>query len=431
MPISGLIIIAIVMLTLLLLGFPMMVPLVAGSLIAVIFYLPSLEVDVVVRQTLLGISPIVLVCIPLFLFAADLMCRGQSATRLIDFVKAWVGHLPGGLAICAVSGCVLFGSVSGSAQAGVVAIGGPLRRPLLEAGYGQSFTHGIIVSSAGIALLIPPSMDAIIYGVAARVSIGALFMAGIGSGLLVFVLFSIYSIIYSKVKTVGMYQKVGWSERIRATKRAGLTFGLPLIIMGGIFGGVFSPTEAAAVAVVYALFVETAVYREIRMKHILQSALSTGLVTGIVFILVGFGQALSFVLSYGQVPQMILPPILGTDPSPLRLIIVILASYFVASMFVDAIVAIWIFTPIFAVYVAQAGIDPIFLGAMVILQTAIGVTSPPFGPTIFTAVAIFRRPFLEVARGVPPFLILMLVANVLVYFFPPIVTFLPSMMLGS
>ena len=407
MSLSAIVLIVAVMFILLLLGFPMMVTMAVGSLIAFLFYLPGLSMNTVMSQMLLGISPIALISVPLFLFAAELMCRGQSATRLVDFVRAWVGHLPGGLAISTALGCTLFGALSGSAQATVVAIGKPIRPVMLEASYSQSFTSGIIVSAAGIALLIPPSIDAIVYGVAAKTSIGDLFLAGIGSGLVVFFLFSIYSIVYSKVKGIGTYPRANWSKRKIATRRALLTFGFPVIIIGGIFTGTFSPTEAAAVSVAYALVVEAGIYRGVDIKGFAECAVSAGMVTAIIFILVGFGQVFSFVLSYARVPQTVLPLLLGPSPSVLRLILIIMASYFVLCMLVADIVVIFVLTPIFAPYVTQLGIDPIWLGAMVILQTSIGVTSPPFGVTIFTATAIFKRPFWEVTKGVPPLLVLM------------------------
>ena len=426
-----LILIAALMFVLLLAGLPMWVPFLIAPLMALWVFYPDVNLHIVFpQQVIVGLQPLTLTCVPMFIFAADLICRGQAAEKLVNAVKSWVGHLPGGVAISAAGGCTVFGSVSGSAQATVVAIGKPMRPALLEAGYSSSWAFGIIVSSAGIALLIPPSLASIIYGVAAETSIGAVFLAGFGSGLLVFFLFSIYSVIYSKIKGVGRLPKASWSERFRTTRAALPVFGFPVIILGGIYSGLFSPTEAAAVCVAYAIIVEAAIYRDINFKDIVLSAIASGLIMGIVLFLVGLGRFMSWVLAYAGVPGMILPPLLGPDPTQLRLIIIVMVAYFFACMFVDIVIALYVLTPIFAPYVIQLGIDPVYMGALVVLQSCLGVTSPPFGINIFTAAAVFKRPFWEVTKGVFPFIALMLLANVIIIAVPDIVMWLPDAMLG-
>jgi len=424
----ALILITVAMFVLLFAGFPMMLSLIVPALIAIIFFLHNVSVtNTVVGQIIIGIRPMTLICIPMFLFAAELMTKGKTAIRLVEFVRAWIGHIYGGLAISTVLSCTLFGAVSGSAQATVVAIGKPLHEPLKKAGYPSSFIYGLIVASSGIALLIPPSLTAVIYAVAAKCSVGALFLAGVGSGTAVFLLFSIYIFFYARHKKIGISPKYTLRERMKATKNSIPALGFPLIILGGIFSGIFSPTEAAATAVIYAILIEAFIYRDIKMKDILDSALSAGVITAVVFILIGMGQVLSFVLTYAGVPQMIIPRILGSNPSQLSLIILMMITYFIACMFVDVIVAIYVLTPIFYPFVMQLGIDPVFLGALVILQSAIGVATPPFGANIFTAIAIFRRPYLEVVRGLPWFIVLGLIICALMIAFPEAVLFLGNL----
>lgn len=423
-----LIVITVAMFGLLFAGFPMMIPLIVPAIIAITFFLPTVSAtNTLVGQIIIGIRPMTLICVPMFIFASEVMTRGKSSTKLVEFVKAWIGHIPGGLAISTALSCTLFGAVSGSAQATVVAIGKPLHDSLLKEGYPPSFTYGLIVASSGIALLIPPSLTAVIYGVAAQCSVGALFLAGFSTGLAVFLLFAIYCFIYARSKNIGTSAKYTLQERMKASKDSILALGFPLIILGGIFSGIFSPTEAAAVAVAYAIIVEAVIYRDIKMKEIIESALSAGAITAVVFILIGMGQVLSFVLTYSGVPQMIIPRILGPNPSQLSLIILIMIVYFIACMFVDVIVAIYVLAPIFAPFVTQLGINPIFLGALVVLQSAIGIASPPFGASLFTAIAIFRRPYFEVARGLPWFIVLALIVCVIMIAFPEIVLFLPNL----
>lgn len=419
------ILIAVAMFFLLFTGFPMMLSLIVPAILAITYFLPTVgATNTIVGQILIGIRPMTLICIPMFLFAAELMTRGKTAERMVEFVKAWIGHIYGGIAISTVLSCTLFGAVSGSAQATVVAIGKPLHEPLKKAGYPASFIYGLIVASAGIALLIPPSLTAVIYAVSAQCSVGALFLAGVGSGTLTFLLFSIYCFIYSKRKKIGVSPMCTLKERINVTIKSIPALGFPLIILGGIFSGIFSPTEAAATAVMYAILIEAVIFKDINMKGIMEAALSAGVITAVVFILIGMGQVLSFVLAYAGVPQMIVPRILGPNPSQLNLILLIMVTYFIAGMFVDVIVAIYVLTPIFSPFVTKLGIDPVFLGALVILQSAIGVATPPFGANIFTAIAVFRRPYLEVAKGLPWFIVLGLVVCAIMIAFPEAVLFL-------
>jgi tripartite ATP-independent transporter DctM subunit len=202
--------------------------------------------------------------------------------------------------------------------------------------------------------------------------------------------------------------------------------GFPLLIIGGIYSGIFSPTEAAAASVAYALFLEIIWYRSLTSEKIVDAFLQTGVITGVVFILVGAGQALSWMLSFLQIPQQIMPVILGADPSALRVIWAVIVTYFIACMFVDPIVAIYVLSPIFQPYVVSTGIDPVLLGTLVCLQTAIGSATPPFGCDIFTAQLIFRRPYFEVIRHTPPFIIILLIVTALLVMFPSIVLYLPN-----
>ena len=355
----------------------------------------------------------------------------NPAGRLIQMIKAFVGHLPGGLPITTNASCTLFGAVSGSTQATVAAIGGTMRPMLLEAGYESSFTLGLIINSSDIAFLIPPSIGFIVYGVATSTSIGMLFLAGVFPGLLILVLFSVYCYFYSKMKKVGMLPKASWSQRVQAIKGGLPVMGFPVIIVGGIYAGYLSPTEAAAAAVFYALFLEAVVYRAITFTRIIDAFLQTGVITGVVFILVGAGQAFSWMVGFMQIPQQLLPPLFGTDPSMLRVTVIIVIVYFVACMFVDPIVAIFILSPIFQPYVVGAGVDPILLGTLVTLQAAIGSATPPFGCDIFTAQLIFRRPYLEVIGHALPFLLILILATIILIACPGIALFLPSLAVGG
>jgi tripartite ATP-independent transporter DctM subunit len=419
--------------TMLLFGFPFMVTLLGSLILYIYVYMPDFAPKLMVtmvQQVITGVTPPALVCVPMFILSASIITSGESAGRLIRMIKTFVGHMPGGLAITTNASCTLFGAVSGSTQATVAAIGGTMRPMLLEAGYKSSFTLGLIINASDIAFLIPPSIGFIVYGVATSTSIGMLFLAGVFPGLMILLMFSTYCFVYSKIKKVGVLPRANWSERWQAIKDGLPVMGFPVIIVGGIYAGYFSPTEAAAASVAYALFLETVVYKSLTFERIVDAFLQTGVITGVVFILVGAGQAFSWMIGFMQIPQQILPPLFGTDPSMLRVIFIVVVVYFVACMFVDPIVAIFILSPIFQPYVVSAGVDPILLGTLVTLQAAIGSATPPFGCDIFTAQLIFRRPYVEVIGHALPFILMLILATVILVMFPQIALFLPNLAMG-
>ncbi|MDE5415356.1 TRAP transporter large permease [Alkalihalobacterium chitinilyticum] len=408
----------------LVLGFPMLIPLIAAPLIVVILFIPNIDPIFLIQQMIQGISPYVLLAVPLFIFAADIMSTGKTSKRLLDFVGSFIGHLRGGYAITTAAACTLFGSISGSTQATVVAIGKPMRERLRSVGYKDSNAIALIINASDLALLVPPSIAMIIYALAApRASVSELFMAGIGPAILVFTMFAVYSYIYARIKNIPMVPKATWKERLVFTRKALLPLGFPVIIIGGIYSGVFSPTEAAAISVLYALVLEVIIFRTIKITELPKIALSTGLVTSAVFILVAGGQAFSYVISYARIPQMVANNVMGGDPSALTVLFIVAIFFFIGCMFVDPIVVILILTPIFYPIAIQAGVDPIHLGVVITFQAALGSATPPFGVDIFTASAVFNKSYLDVIRGTPPYIVMLLIASILIILFEEISLF--------
>ena len=419
-----------IMIVLLFLGFPMMIPLLTAPLVIIYFYFPGFNSTVLIQQMIAGILPASLIAVPMFILAADIMSAGEMSNRLVDFVKVFVGHVKGGMAITTAAACTFFGAISGSTQATVVAIGGTMRPYLLRDGYDDSFTTALIINSSDIALLIPPSIGMIVYGVVSGTSIGELFIAGIGPGLLILFMFAIYSYFYARAHDIPTHEKASWSKRWEVTKKALVAFGFPAIIIGGIYSGFFSPTEAAAASVFYAAVVEILIYRNLKITDLKDIALSTGLVTGVVFILVGAGVAFSWMISLARIPQQILPGIIGTQPTQVWVLFVIAVAFFIGCMFVDPIVVIMILTPIFKPVVTSLGIDPVLVGTLVTLQAAIGSATPPFGCDIFTAIAVFKRPYFQVIKKTPVFIAMLLVVSALLIFFPDVALFLRDLAYG-
>ncbi|UIP29004.1 TRAP transporter large permease [Photobacterium sp. TLY01] len=414
-----------IMIVMLLIGFPMMIPLITAALTGFYMMFGGMgQMDTFIQQVLGGIRPASLIAVPMFILAADIMTRGHSANRLIDMVMTFIGHIRGGLAISTAASCTLFGAVSGSTQATVVAVGSTLRPKLLKAGYSDSFSLALIINASDIAFLIPPSIGMIIYGVISETSIAELFIAGVGPGLMILAFFSLYCLAYATINKVPTEPKASWSERINAAKNAIWPLMFPVIIVGGIYGGIFSPTEAAAVCVLYAVFLEFIVFRSLGSKDIYAIAKSTGLITAVVFILVGVGNGFSWIISFAQIPQMILDAVGIDEMGPLGVLASISVAFFIACMFVDPIVVILVLTPIFAPAIEATNLDPVHVGIIITLQVAIGSATPPFGCDIFTAIAVFKKPYWEVVRGTAPFIAILLISAALLVFFPEIALFL-------
>ncbi|BAP15051.1 MAG: C4-dicarboxylate ABC transporter permease [Alcanivorax borkumensis] len=423
-----LIILAVIMLVLLMMGYPMMVPLAVGTLFMMFTGLTFFGPDQAVTWMVNGVGSWVLAAVPMFIFAADILTKGHTANRLLDLVDAFTRHLRGGLPITTAASCAVFGAVSGSTQATVVAMGGPMRPRLLAKGYSDSFALALIINASDIALLIPPSIGFIVYGVVMKTSIGDLFLAGILPGLLVLLMFSVYCWIGARVKGIEPEERASWGDRLKAMRGAILPLGFPILVVGGIYGGWFSAVEASAIAVAYALLLEVVIFRKVSVKDLGGLALSSGMITAVVFILVAIGAAFSHTLGTAGIPEKLLgPAIESIGQNQVAALALIAVAFFIGCMFVDPIVVILILVPIFKPLIESANLDPIHVGVIVTLQAAIGSATPPFGCDIFTAIAVFRRPYLEVIRGTPPFIFMLLIATFILILFPQLSLWLPAL----
>ncbi|MBZ2174161.1 TRAP transporter large permease [Schnuerera sp. xch1] len=421
-----LVVLGVIMVVMFALNFPMYLALIVPPLIVLMTFFPNVEPYLIIQQLIAGVSTQVLLAVPLFIFAADIMSSGQISGRLLDLVEVFVGHIRGGLAITTVAACTFFGAISGSTQATLVAIGRPMYGRLDESGYKNEDSLALIESSSIIALLIPPSISMIMYCVVTGTSVADLFISGVVPGLIMLFLFSVYSYFLAKKNDTPRTKKATLKEIKSAFKNGLAPLGFPIIIFVGIFLGLFSPTEAAAISVLYAIICEVFLFKSVKFKDFKDIALSSGVVTTAVFVLVAAGALLSWVISYARLPQFIAELVLGTNPSALRVLITTTIFFFVAGMFVDSLVAIVILTPIFYAPAVAAGVDPIQLGILIVLQAAIASVSPPFGCNIFTASAVFEQPYAKVVRKIPIYLVILLVVTVLIIAFPQISTFLIS-----
>ena len=418
----------IMLIILLVVGFPMFVVMLLPTVAAMPIYLSHAPLFVLVQRTIAGISPFPLVAVPLFIFAADIMVKGEMARRLTDLAEVLVGHLPGGLAHTTTLSCMIFGAVSGSTQAAVAAIGTTMHPWLIKHGYHQSFATALIINASDVAQLIPPSIFMIVFGVISGASVAALFMAGLVPGILLGLSFMAYSWFYARKYKIPRMERASRGEVWKAIKRASGPLGFVVIIIGGIYSGIFSPTEASGVAVAYALVLEICVYRSIKVGEIPRVALTSGITHGMIFILIGGATAFIWLLTIARIPYMAAQLITAVNPSPLGLLFIINGIFFIALMFFNPISAMLVLTPIFLPISRSYGINPVHLGALITLNAAIGSATPPFGCDIFTACAIFRLPFYKVIKGVPPFIMCGIIVLIITMIFPDLVLFLPRLL---
>src|SRR5690625_3361483 len=372
-------------------NFPIMIVLLVSALLMTLIFAPGTDLVIFVQQLTSSVEAYVLLAIPMFIFAADIIVEGRTATRLLDFVKDLFGHIRGGTGIVAAATSTLFGSVSGSSQATIAAIGQPMRDRALKHGYKDSHIIGLIINSAGIAILIPPSIVMIYYGMLTGTSVGDLFIAGIIPGVMIFLGFSIWEVFIAIKRDIPVEPKATWKERWISFRKSILTFGFPVLILGGIYSGMFSPTEAAAFSVLYALILELVIFRSINLKDIYKIAASTGAVTSIVFILLAAGGAFSWIISYLRIPQQLTDAVLSSDPSRLEILFIMSLFFLISCMFVDSLVPIAILTPIFFPIPVQTGIDPVAIGILITMQATLGTVTPPFAVHIFTASTVFTK----------------------------------------
>lgn len=401
-----------------LLGFPMLMSMSMSPLITMLLFEPQVDLTILVQRMAAGVSTYVLLAVPMFILAADIMSHGEMADRLLDFVGSWVKHIPGGLAITAGGACTIFGAISGSTQATLVAMGRPMFKPMLKAGYPISHIIALLMCNANIALLIPPSVCMIMFCVCTGESVGELFLAGIAPGIFMFICFAAYDFFYAKKKHIGVTEKASMKERGVAFKRAILALGFPVLVLGGIYSGLFSPTEAAAASVLYAVIVEGLVYKTLKPADVPKIALGTARVTAQVFILIAGGNAFSWLVSYAGIPQMLSNGVFANVTSPTMVLAIVSLFFFVACMFVDSIPVIIIMSPIIYPIAMQTGVDPIHLGIIVTLQSAIGCVTPPFGCNIFTACGIFHQKFTTVVKGLIPYMAINIVISIILVIFP-------------
>ncbi|MFK8163217.1 MAG: TRAP transporter large permease [Lewinella sp.] len=383
----------------------------------------------VAQRMATGLDSFSLLAIPFFILAGQLMNRGGLAKRLINFARALVGPLPGGLAAVNVVAAMLFGAIAGSAAAAASAIGTIMTKTMEDEGYPRPFSAAVNITSATTGLIIPPSNVLIVYSLASGgVSIAALFVAGYVPGILTGLLLIVAAAIYAKRKG---YPNGGPWKLTTMLKTAGAAFPsmlLLVVVIGGIVGGIFTATEASAVAVLYCL-VLAFLYRELDWKDLPKVFAESVNTTAIVLLLVSTSLALSWVMSYENLPQAITAGLLGVSNNPIVILLLINLILLAVGIFMDMTPAVLIFTPIFLPVVTELGMDPIHFGIMMVLNLCIGLCTPPVGTVLFVGVGVAEIKLTQVLRPLAPLFLVMLFALIAVTFIPGLSLWLPNLLL--
>jgi tripartite ATP-independent transporter DctM subunit len=374
-----------------------------------------------------GLDSFTLLAIPFFILAGQLMNRGGSARRLIEFAKALLGGLPGGLAHVNVLAAMLFAAISGSSVATASAVGSIMGPRMEEDGYERSFGAAVNITSATTGLIIPPSNILIVYSLASGgVSITALFLAGYLPGLLVGLSLMIVAGVLSVRRKYPVAQRVSGRETLKRFFGALPSLLLLVVVMGGIVSGVFTATEAAAVAVLYAL-VLSLVYREISVADLPDILLSTSATTAIVLLLVGTSIGMSWILAYENIPQNVTAAMMSISDSKIVILLFINLILLAVGVFMDITPAVLIFTPIFLPIAIQLGVDPTHFGIIMVLNLCIGLCTPPVGTVLFVGVGVAQTTITRVIRPLLPLYIAMIVALMIVTYLPSLSLWLPSL----
>ncbi|MBW2148743.1 MAG: TRAP transporter large permease [Deltaproteobacteria bacterium] len=394
----------------------------------IFFFYTSIPLEILPQRMFAGVEGFALLAVPFFILAANIMGKGGVTARLIRFANTLVGHFPGGLAICAVLTCLFFGAITGSSASTVVAIGGIMYPALLEAGYSSRFSLGVVTCSALLGMIIPPSNAMIIYGSVSKVSVGALFMSGFGAGIVFAIIYAIYCYFYAKKHKIPLRAKASWRETARTCREAIWGLGMPLIILGGIYSGVFTPTESAAVAVAYSMFVARFVYRELTFKGIWMIGLESAMVTARVLIMVSAATLFSWLLTVQGITQQLVRPVADLHPPYWAVLAFSNVSMLLAGMFIDVFSNILIICPLLLPLVTGAGISELHFGIVAAVNSDMGNITPPFGLNIFVASGTFNKSYLEAVRAVLPWLLLAILSLMIITYIPGISLWLPKML---
>jgi tripartite ATP-independent transporter DctM subunit len=404
------------------LSVPIAIAIAAAAIGGIVFF-ERIPLIVVAQKLMTTIDSFPLMAVPFFIVAGNLMEAGGISRRLVEFAKAVIGGVQGGLACSCVLTCMIFASVSGSSVATTFAIGAIIIPAMIRHGYPTPFAAALQASSAELGVVIPPSIPMILYGVSAEVSIGELFVAGIGPGLLIGGVLTLFVYVTCKLKGWG---KQDGDERMRlatATKEAALALLMPVIILGGIYRGVFTPTEASVVAVFYAALLGLVVYRAISIRDLAPILRKSVISSAMIMFIIATAGLFSFLITRAGVPAAIGAWIAGVIGSKAAFLLAVNAFLFIVGMFIETSAAIIVLAPILAPVAMQFGVDPVHFGLIMVVNLALGMITPPFGVNLFAACQVAKISLERIVPRLVPFVLTVLACLMVVTYVPQISLF--------
>ena len=412
---------------LMLIGVPVAVSLGASTVLTMLLF-TNLDVAEVPQHIFDGINKFPLMAIPMFILAGNLLSKGGSARRIIDFAKSMVGHLPGGLPMSAIFACVIFAAVSGSSPATVVAIGSIMFVAIKEAGYPKEYAVGGITTAGSLGILIPPSVVMIVYGVTSDTSIAKLFMAGVVPGLMLGGMMILQT--YIGAKKLGFKASVPepWSERIKKFGKAFWALLIVVVVIGGIYGGIFTPTEAAAASAIYALIISLFVYKDIKFKDLWDICLESAITTAMIFFIIANAVVFAYLLTSENIPQTIADSILAANIGKIGFLIIVNVLLFIMGQFMEPSSVVMIMVPLLLPIATALGVDPVHFGILLIVNMEIGMITPPVGLNLFVASGLTGMNLKDVIVSCLPWTLTLFIGLILVTYIPEISLWLPNLM---
>ncbi len=412
-----------------LIGMPIAISLGLASLLTIMFFAQDSLASLALKLFETS-EHYTLLAIPFFILSGAFMTTGGVARRIIRFAIDAVGHLRGGLAIASVLACMLFAAVSGSSPATVVAIGSIVIAGMIKSGYTREFAAGVICNAGTLGILIPPSIVMVVYGAATETSVGRLFMAGVVPGIVLGLMLMGAIYVRARMLDLPRQPKPSLREVLAALREASWGLMLLVIIMGGIYGGVFTPTEAAAVAAVYALLVAVLIYRDIGLTEVPKVLVEAGKVTVMLMFIIANALLFAHVLTTERIPQSVAETIVAWGMSPWMFLVVVNVLLLIAGNFMEPTGIILILAPILFPIATELGIDPVHLGIIMVVNMEIGMVTPPVGLNLFVTSGITGMNLIEVVRAALPWLTVLLLFLVIVTYVPVMSTFLPDLLFG-
>ncbi len=385
----------------------------------------DVPLTLVAQRMVTSVDSFPLLAVPFFILAGNLMQQGGLSRRLIDFISSLVGTLAGGLALAAVLTCMFFAAISGSSAATAAAVGAVLIPAMQEKGYAKEFSSAVVASSGEMGVIIPPSIPMILYGVLASVSIADMFLAGIVPGILVACSVMLVAYFISRSRGYKGTSQTSPASLLQSFLGAFWALLMPFIILGGIYGGVFTPTEAAVVAVVYGFLVGGIIYREFSFRDIPDILIRSARTTSVVMIIIASASLFGWILTREQVPQSIAAVVMGISDSPMVYLLLVNALLLIIGMFFESSAALVILTPILLPIATSLGIDPVHFGIIMIVNLAVGMTTPPLGVNLFITCNIAGIGIESITRALLPFFLVLVIDILIITYVPALSLALP------